>query len=46
MAAAPAWTSRPTCAPRYAGTPIEPELRDLVAQTLRRLTETGAVDVG
>ena len=31
---------------RYAGTPIEPELRDLVAQTLRRLTETGAVDVG
>ena len=31
---------------RYAGTPIEPELRDFVAQTLRRLTETGAVDVG
>ena len=30
---------------RYAGTPIEADLRDLVAQTLGRLAETGAVDV-
>ena len=30
---------------RYAGTPIESDLRDLVATTLQRLAETGAVDV-
>ena len=30
---------------RHAGTPIEADLRDLVAQTLQRLAETGAVDL-
>ena len=30
---------------QYAGTPIESDLRDLVAQTLRRLAETGAADI-
>ncbi len=30
---------------RYAGTPIESDVRDLVAGTLKRLAETGAVEV-
>ena len=30
---------------RYADTPIEADLRDLVAATLTRLAETGAVDI-
>lgn len=30
---------------RHAGTPIESDLRDLVAATLKRLAETGAVDI-